>query len=183
MTPQITRRTLARGAAWTAPAVALAGAAPALAVSPVLDPGVNVATPVTCFVDSLSSDGYIVPGVVVTVADEDGNPIANASVEICVSNWSGNRNTFWFVTDPTLSSNVSNNWGNRKQCGSFTSDANGRIALDDGAGNGYLRKGSDGTSEGSIFTVTSTAGNTTFTLTNSSDACNGGSTGTRPAAG
>lgn len=185
MDHQISRRTLTRGAAWTAPAVALAGAAPALAASPTLDPGVTVETPITCFTDAGSSDGYIVPGVVVTVADEDGQPVANTSVDICVSegSWPGNENTFWFVADPTLASDEADDSENRQRCGTFVTDANGQIALDDGAGSGYLRKGTDGEARGTTFTVTSTAGTTTFTLTNSSVECNGGSTGTRPVAG
>ena len=176
----VSRRGFAQGVAWTIPAVTVAAAAPALAAS-TAPATIQVSTPVVGWTDNSDFSGYIAQGVVITVKDSMGNPVANQSVTLTITNFAGNSNTFYFVSDPTVSSSAART-GTHLSTITLTTDANGQIALDNGAGSGYLRHGSDGTRTGTFFSVTAGGATTTFKLTNSSIA---GYTepGIKPAAG
>lgn len=176
MTAQnLSRRHVTSALAWSAPAVAVAMSAPALAASAPGTPAtITVATPFTAWDDKIKYSGYIAQGVVVTVTDANGQPVPNQPVTLTIVNYRGNENTFYFVSDPAVSSDDALATTRPFSTGvgattTLITDANGQVALDNGT-TGYLRKGSDATSEGTTFTVTSGDASTTFVLTNSSAA-------------
>ena len=164
--PNPSRRAITQGAAWSIPAITVAAAAPAVAASPVPAPVINVTTLVKGWTDDFPYEGYIAQGVSVQVTDAKGNPIPNAPVTLTITNFAGNQNTFWFVTDRTASSKTART-GTHLQTITLTTDTSGRVSLDNG-GTGYLRHGTDGENNGSFFTVASGATTTRFTLYNSS---------------
>lgn len=181
MSTQISRRSLAIGAAWTVPAVTVAAAAPAFAVSPrstVIDLGSTNGF----WTDRAKYDGWIAQGIVLTIKGSAGQPLPGAEVTIRITNFTGNRNTFWFVSDPTLSSTAAQAATHLSSI-TLTADANGQVRLDNAPASGYLRKGSDGESGGSFFEVLlngKVIGR--FTLYNSS-AAGGTDPGVQPTAG
>ena len=181
MTSSISRRSVAIGAAWTAPAITVAAAAPAFAVSPrstVIDLGSTNGF----WTDRAKYDGWIAQGIVLTIKGSAGQPLPGAEVTIRITNFTGNRNTFWFVSDPTLSSTAAQAATHLSSI-TLTADANGQVRLDNAPASGYLRKGSDGESGGSFFEVLlngKVIGR--FTLYNSS-AAGGTDPGVQPTAG
>lgn len=159
------RRHVTTALAWGAPAVAVAVSAPARAASPGAPATIQVDTPITLWSDRGDYSGYIAQGVVVTIRDANGLPVPNQPVTLTISNYQGNENTFYFVSDRAVSSDDA--FSSRVGATiTLTTDANGQVALDDGK-TGYLRKGSDGTRRGTTFIVTSGDASTTFVLTNS----------------
>lgn len=173
MTAQnLSRRHVTSALAWSAPAVAVAMSAPALAASAPGTPAtIQVDTPITLWSDAGRYSGYIAQGVVVTIRDANGLPVPNQPVTLTISNYRGNENTFYFVSDRAVSSDKALATTRPFSSGvgatiTLTTDANGQVALDNGK-TGYLRKGSDGTDEGTSFIVTSGDASTTFVLTNS----------------
>ncbi len=180
MTSRISRRTLAIGAAWTAPAITVAAAAPAFAASP-RSIKVDLGTTGGKWTDA-SGDGYIAQGIVITVLGSAGKPLPGAQVTLRIRNYSGNTNTFWFVSDPAVSSTDAQS-GTHLSSITLTADANGQVRLDNQPASGYLRHGSDGESGGSFFEVLlngKVIGG--FTLYNSS-AAGGTDRGVQPTAG
>ena len=111
-----------------------------------------------------------------------GKPLPGAQVTLRIRNYSGNTNTFWFVSDPAVSSTDAQS-GTHLSSITLTADANGQVRLDNQPASGYLRHGSDGESGGSFFEVLlngKVIGG--FTLYNSS-AAGGTDPGVQPTAG
>lgn len=175
MHQEMSRRRVVSGMSWGVPAVALAVAAPAASASPATEPVVpvvTVSTPIIGWTDGSAGNGYIAQGVVVTVTSSTGQPLANQPVTLTITNYRGNENTFYFVKDPTIASNkaFASTWADGRRVGdsiTLYTDANGRIALDDGKA-GYLRHGTDGESRGTNFVAESGGVSQAFTLYNSS---------------
>ncbi|MCV7583173.1 hypothetical protein M3C00_007870 [Micrococcus luteus] len=169
------RRHVTTALAWGAPALAVAVSAPARAASvPGAPATIQVATPITRWSDRIRYSGFIAQGVVVTIRDANGLPVPNQPVTLTIPNYRGNENTFYFVSNRAVSSDRALDTTRPFSSGvgatiTLTTDANGQVALDDGT-TGYLRKGSDGTDQGTTFIVTSGDASTTFVLTNSTQA-------------
>jgi len=164
MHQEMSRRHIVSGISWGVPTVALAVAAPPMAAS---TPVVKVTTPIIGWTDT-AGDGFIAQGVVVTVTSATGQPLANQPVTLRITNYKNNENAFYFVKDRKIASNkayASTLVDGSRVGGSITltTDANGRIALDDGK-TGYLRHGTDGESLGTKFVAESGVGRQEFTL-------------------
>ncbi|NQX14215.1 hypothetical protein HQQ80_21520 [Microbacteriaceae bacterium VKM Ac-2855] len=80
VSPSLARRTIVQGAAWTVPAIAVASAAPLAAAS-----GNKLIAAFTSAIYSAEpNDQFDTPVVGVLVRDDNGNPVANATVTITV---------------------------------------------------------------------------------------------------
>lgn len=160
------RRTILKGAAWTVPVIAVASAAPAASAStePV-PPGISVTSGGSPWTDRSTYDGYIAEGVVITVGDENGSPLAGVPTVLYFAESDGGRRphdeNFWFVSNPALSASDAQRSANQLYELTLVTDPNGQIFLDNGASpaTGYLRKGSNGERNG-ILLVASAAGAT-----------------------
>jgi hypothetical protein len=181
----VSRRTIVKGAAWSVPAIAVAVAAPLATASASIPPGVVVTPGNGPWTDAQSSDGWIAEGVEITLADANGNPLpAGTAVTLTISrraNGSGwVRNNFWFVNDPTLSADAGRQQSQQRQSITLVTTLPGRLSLYPTATTGYLRKGSNGESDGQYLTVTVGSTSQQVKILNSS-AAGGTNPGIRPA--
>ncbi|GAA4509638.1 hypothetical protein GCM10023159_10990 [Brevibacterium yomogidense] len=119
--------------------------------------------------DQKQYNGWIADGISITLGDESGQPLAGVSVTFKVK---ADEKQFWLVEDPTMSSSDAWKDGSPRRVKelTLTTDENGVIRLDGGVGSayscdekligynaacdggqwGYLRKGEDDSTHGTL---------------------------------
>jgi len=137
----VDRRTVVKAAAWSIPVVTVMSASPAMAASG--DNG-QISVNGGPWIDSRDSDGYIAEGIVFTLRDSGGNPVANRQVTFLMDPTNG---PFYITQDLTYDENTAEaQRPSSSQSRTLTTDSNGRIQLngadgDNGSQWGWIRKG------------------------------------------